>query len=31
MPPWGNTLSRRQVSEVVLYVRSLGKAKTPGS
>ena len=25
MPPWGNTLSRRQIDEVVLYLRSLKK------
>jgi mono/diheme cytochrome c family protein len=25
MPPWGRTLSERQVGEVVLYVRSLKK------
>lgn len=30
MPPWGNTLSRRQVDEVVLYMRSLAK-KQQGS
>jgi mono/diheme cytochrome c family protein len=26
MPPWGRTLTERQVGEVVLYVRSLKKA-----
>ena len=26
MPPWGRTLSERQVAEVVLYLRSLKKA-----
>jgi mono/diheme cytochrome c family protein len=26
MPPWGKTLSERQVAQVVLYVRSLKKA-----
>lgn len=25
MPPWGHTLSRRQIDEVVLYVRALRK------
>jgi mono/diheme cytochrome c family protein len=25
MPPWGRTLTERQVGEVVLYVRSLKK------
>ena len=25
MPPWGRTLSERQIAEVVLYVRSLRK------
>ena len=29
MPPWGHTLSDRQVAEVVLYVRSLEKTSTP--
>ena len=29
MPPWGHTLSDRQVAEVVLYVRSLEKTATP--
>ncbi|MEX1244572.1 MAG: cytochrome c [Thermoanaerobaculia bacterium] len=26
MPPWGRTLSRAEVDEVVLYIRSLGKS-----
>jgi len=26
MPPWGRTLTERQVGEVLLYVRSLKKA-----
>lgn len=25
MPPWGRTLSKQQVEQVVLYLRSLGK------
>ena len=29
MPPWGRTLTDRQVGEVVLYVRSLGNRR-PG-
>jgi mono/diheme cytochrome c family protein len=29
MPPWGHTLSARQIGEVVLYVRSLGRKPDP--
>lgn len=29
MPPWGHTLSSRQIDQVVLYVRSLQKPPAP--
>jgi len=29
MPPWEHTLSKRQIEDVVLYVRSLKKAAPP--
>ena len=29
MPPWGHTLSSRQIDAVVLYLRSLSKAAAP--
>ena len=31
MPPWGHTLSDRQVSELVLYIRTLGAQRKPAS
>ena len=31
MPPWGRTLSARQVDELVLYVRSLAAPPKPAS
>jgi mono/diheme cytochrome c family protein len=29
MPPWGHTLSARQIDDVILYVRALRKAPEP--
>jgi mono/diheme cytochrome c family protein len=29
MPPWGHTLTPRQIQDVVLYVRSLGRPALP--
>ena len=29
MPPWGHTLSARQIDDVILYVRALKKAPEP--
>ncbi len=29
MPPWGHTLSRRELADVVLYVRTLGRPLPP--
>jgi mono/diheme cytochrome c family protein len=29
MPPWGRTLTERQVGEVVMYVRTLKKSSAP--
>ena len=31
MPPWGHTLSARQVAEVVLYLRTLPATRKPAS
>ena len=31
MPPWGHTLSARQVDELVLYVRALAAPRKPAS
>jgi mono/diheme cytochrome c family protein len=31
MPPWGHTLSERQVGEVVLYIRTLAAQRKPAS
>jgi mono/diheme cytochrome c family protein len=31
MPPWGHTLSDRQVGELVLYIRVLGAQRKPAS
>lgn len=29
MPPWGRTLSSRQIDQVILYMRTLGKPEAP--
>jgi high-affinity iron transporter len=31
MPPWGHTLSERQVGELVLYLRTLSAKRSPAS
>jgi mono/diheme cytochrome c family protein len=31
MPPWGHTLSARQIAEVVLYIRTLPALRKPAS
>jgi mono/diheme cytochrome c family protein len=31
MPPWGHTLSTRQIDEVILSIRALGKTPEPAA
>ena len=31
MPPWGHTLSARQIDEVILYIRALRRVPEPGA